>query len=255
MIYSLTVLKPFPPAVGFVEFTTAGVNQAITSSMIPSGVIKVRVHLIGAGGGWQNSNSGGSSAFSVNSTSVIATGGLASFQGNGTMNGWGGNGGSISAVSGVIAGAARGMGAYTAGNSGNSNGTSGGYNASLGVSMGGGGGGSSFQQLDESGWFVLPGAGGSAGTNSLRQGQYSFGGSGGGDGQTIPFTTYSNFGGAGSDGVSFVNNGGGGGAGAYAIFLADLNGATNYPNAITVGAAGNGAQGGYCRIEWGPSIT
>jgi len=43
---------------GFVEFTTVGSNQTITSGMIPAGVTRVRVHLIGGGGG--NFSDGGS---------------------------------------------------------------------------------------------------------------------------------------------------------------------------------------------------
>jgi hypothetical protein len=229
---------------GFVEFTTVGTNQSITSSMIPAGVTRVRVHLIGAGGGESFSN-GGSSAFSAASVSVLATGG---YGGQGD-NGAGGSGGSVTGVAGIVGTGNGGSG--TAGN----NGGNGGFGIDVGIGMGGGGGGSGFYHRDLcASSYGVDGGGGQVGINGPSINAYNGGAGGGWSKPGTSLVLYSNYGGAGVNGWGEAAGGGG----AYAMFYANLIGATTYTNAISIGSGGTGyqnnGQNGYCRIEWGPEI-
>lgn len=226
---------------GFVEFTTVGTNQSITSAMIPAGVTRVRVHLIGGGGG--SGENGGNSAFSAAGVSVMAGGG-----GTGNANVKGGNGGSIAAVSGVIGVAYGGSGGNAGSGVYSAAGVQGGIGIDVGVAMGGGGGGySEYYICSCYGVTLTQGGGGQVGLLGPSFADFS-GGAGGGynSGQTLPI--YGNKGGAGVSGIPA------GGGGAYAMFYAPIIGATTYANAITIGNAGSGAQSGYCRIEWGSGI-
>jgi len=235
---------------GFVEFTTVGTNQSITTAMIPAGVTRVRVHLIGGGGGNANYGgvNGGNSAFSAAGVSVMAGGG-----GQGNDNSSGGVGGSIAAVSGVIGAASGGTTGITQG------GGQGGIGIDVGIAMGGGGGGyGEYYTCSCFGGGYSTGGGGQVGL--LGPSTDTFidypGGAGGGynTGQTLPI--YGDKGGAGVSGIN-GNYGqkAGGGGGAYAMFYAPIQGATNYTNAITIGNSGGvGAGSGYCRIQWGSGI-
>jgi hypothetical protein len=245
-------------AAGFVEFynslyTGASQTVSINNTNIPSGVTRVRVHLIGAGGLSDSSGGtdGGSSTFSAAGVSVIATGG---YTGKNTPNwGYGGAGGSVSRVAGVV-------GAGTGGAGGNPFGTSSGGNGSIGIEGGGIGMGGGGGEAGYIGCCTQPSdpASGTGGVGLLPG--YGRGGNGGGygSGQTLP--AYSSNGG---QVVGGPGGNAGGGAGAYAMFYAPLIGATTYTNAITLGGQTPGLDptrtylvnsAGYCRIEWGPGI-
>jgi hypothetical protein len=181
MIYSLTTLKPLAGlADGFIEFTTIGTNQTITSSMIPFGVTRVRVHLIGAGGGYSGAFNGGASTFSAAGVSVMASGGnVGAFFPTFT----GGAGGGISAVAGIISAASGGTGGLDPfGDPGDQ----GGLGTAIGVAMGGGGGGCGFDDNCNS---PYGGPGGAVGRLAGRLDVYGFlasSGAGGGFGSTNP---------------------------------------------------------------------
>jgi hypothetical protein len=231
---------------GFVEFTTAGTNQTITSSMIPAGVTRVRVHLIGAGGG---STNGGFSSFSAADVSVLAGGGFAGTAYNGS-----GGGGSVSGVAGVVGTGTGGAGVPHGGVNGNN----GGYSLDVGAGIGGGSGAAGYMNICNCPDIInkqndyYPGGNGASG-KQLGSSQNGYtGGAGGAASVNDQIPIYGSLYGAGGNNAdtSVIV---GGGAGAYAWFYAPVAGATTYANAITVGA-GNNAQGGYCRIEWGPGI-
>jgi hypothetical protein len=236
---------------GFVEFS-AGINQSL---IIPSGVSRVRVHLIGGGGAANaiGSTNGGSSTFSAAGVSVIASGG---YLGDGGSTS--GNGGSVNAVAGVVGQGVGGIGGRYATPDGQ-NGTIG---VDVGLGMGGGGGGMGYYIQCICGAQGAYGYGGQVGLNpsSNGGGQYDYlGGAGGGygSGQTLPI--YGSNGGAGQQfraGGSGISAGGGGG---YAMFYVNVSPSTTYTSAITVGAGGTtniygSAQSGYCRVEWGTGI-
>ena len=257
MIISSGITRATPQVLtfGFVEFTTPG-TYSITTGTIPAAVTRVRVHVVGAGGFTSN---GGSSSFSANGVSVIATGGNASIGDNG------GVGGSVSGTAGYAVATSGGATGYAY------DGNQGGRNvAAYGVSMGGGSGGgytgdycSCYGRTSE-----YYGGGGSSGTDVGIGGpfygsQYNvpdggrLGGNGGGygTGDTIPYPYHGR--GSSGDNVGGSYPIAGGGGGGYAYFKMNLNGATAYANAITVGncaGAGN-INLGYVRIEWGPTIT
>jgi len=235
-------------ASGFVEFTTVGTNQSITSGMIPAGVTRVRVHLIGGGGGAGSGTNGGSSAFSAGGVSVIASGGGATGQPFGSSPQTGGSGGGVSAVAGVVGSAVGGNGGdYNT----NADGSQGGIGIDVGIGMGGGGGGGGYRIIC-CGTTNYIGTGGQVGLNPSI-GPYGKGGAGGGYGSGQSLPVYGSLGGAGSDGTAF--NLGGGGGGGYAMFYANINGATTYTNAVTIGNKGStNSQSGYCRIQWGSGI-
>jgi len=265
MILSAGLFKPSAAVItdGFVEFTATG-TQSITDSMIPSGVTRVRVHLIGAGGDQYNlttgvaGQNGGFSSFSAAGVSVMAGGGGGAFifLGTGSYS-RGGTGGSVAAVSGVLGAGTGGSGGYRGNGDVGIKGTIG---IDVGLGMGGGGGGEG-GEYTSSCCPPIPyqGSAGNVGIQPAITTRYFAGGAGGGygSGQTLPIYTK----GKGSDGTDSGLSGGGGG-GAYAMFYAPVSGATTYTNAIVVGLAPNVnglsapqiATNGYCRIEWGPGI-
>jgi len=246
--------------VSFVEFTTAGTNQSITSAMIPAGVTRVRVHVVGAGGFKQN---GGSSSFSANGVSVIATGGV--WAGPASLSSSGGSGGGVSGTAGYAVSVSGGAGGYAYDGEPGARGV-----ATYGVSMGGGGGGGF--NTDFCGCYGRSyshyGGGGGAGPDQGIPGPFygypapdptggTIGGNGGGYGvgDAIPLAGHGK--GVVGDQVGNLYPVGGGGAGGYAYFTMNLSGATTYTNAITVGDCLDGGliNRGYVRIEWGSSIT
>ena len=236
-------------AAGFVEYTTAGLFS-ITTLTIPSGVTRVRVHLIGSGGVAAYSAAGypangNSSTFSAAGVSVIATGGTASGGYSGS------NGGSVSAVAGVVG---QGIGATNPG-TGNTVGNNGTMGIDVGIGIGGGSGGWGTEYVSTGG---LGGVGMEAGATFSPVGVA--GGNGGGYNSTETLPIYGLKGGwAGviQSGGYYANEGGAGGG--YAMFYAPLIGGTAYANAIGVGSmARTNPLGrpctGYCRIEWGGEI-
>jgi hypothetical protein len=253
MILSAAIVRSTSAAVlsGFVEFTTPG-TQSITAAMIPSGITRIRVHVVGGGAG--ATTNGGLSSFNANGVSVMCSGGNKS-----TTTGIGGIGGGVTGTAGyatVTSGGQGGGDAFVNGGTG----SQGPRNVTTyGASMGGGGGGGQFSEFCSCyGTSVAGGGGGGAGRTAGGLGAYfghfdfrsnTMGGAGGGYGvDTVPVLV--NYG----SGANGATNGDGGGGGGYAYFTMTISAATLYSNAVVVGSS-TGGQPGYVRIEWGPSIT
>lgn len=256
----------------------AGVNQTILNTHIPAGVSSVRVTLISASGGggayggaYGNGTNGGTSSWNAGSVAVTISGSAGTVGNPASSPKNGSAGGTVSRTAGIV-------GLGTAGPAGVYNTTGGGFvggytketGTGTGFGIGAGGGGGMGMA-----YFEYPGClCGSPVTYASSVGGY------GGKISATAFFTITNYEVTGytasaSNGISGIsdpsvrslypsmariatlaNNAGdggnstfgwtgGAGSGGVAIFIVSLSGATQYTNAITVGAKGIGGTGGY----------